>query len=244
MNKERIEQQNKYRHELKYICRDEELRIIEQKIAPIMKLDPHTNSRGEYLIRSLYFDDYQYSCFYDNENGTDPREKYRIRAYNYSKEKITLEKKRKRNGMTWKDVCVIDQAVYEEMAIRSITGLSICSQDGHSLLNEWIVQNKTQCLRPVMLGEYIRTPYIFHLGNVRVTFDRNICVSMQTDKMFEKDISRISILPTGYHILEVKWDDLLPDVIYQLIEDGHMIQTTFSKFYLGCKALKGYCYEF
>ena len=33
--------------------------------------------------------------------------------------------------------------------------------------------------------------------------------------------------------------DFLPDVIYQLIDNGHMRQTTFSKFYLGCKALGG-----
>ena len=94
-------------------------------------------------------------------------------------------------------------------------------------------------LRPVMLGEYVRKPYIYPLGNVRITFDRNISACVRPRDIFERQVSRIAVLPTGYHVLEVKYDDFLPDVIYQLIDSGHMRQTTFSKFYLGCKAIGG-----
>ena len=90
-----------------------------------------------------------------------------------------------------------------------------------------------------MLGEYVRKPYVYRLGNVRVTFDRNISASYQAREFFEPHISRIAVLPTGYHVLEVKYDDFLPDVIYRLIDSGHMRQTTFSKFYLGCRAIGG-----
>ena len=72
----------KYRHELKYICSDLELRIVEQKLRAVMKPDPYADKNGEYLIRSVYFDDYQRSRFFENEDGVDPREKFRIRAYN------------------------------------------------------------------------------------------------------------------------------------------------------------------
>ena len=67
-----------------------------------MQIDPHTNKERKYNIRSLYFDDYYNSCFYENENGTDPREKLRIRIYNCSSERITLECKRKEHGKTLK----------------------------------------------------------------------------------------------------------------------------------------------
>jgi len=84
---------DRYRHELKYICSDLELRIVEQKLRAVMKPDPYADENGEYLIRSVYFDDYQRSRFFENEDGVDPREKFRIRAYNCSDARICLEKK-------------------------------------------------------------------------------------------------------------------------------------------------------
>ena len=67
-----------------------------------MQLDPHVTDTGVYNISSLYFDDCYNTCYYENENGTDPREKFRIRIYNHSDERITLECKRKERGKTLK----------------------------------------------------------------------------------------------------------------------------------------------
>ncbi len=227
---------DKYRHELKYICSDLELRIVEQKLRAVMQPDPHADRNGEYVIRSVYFDDYQRSRFFENEDGVDPREKFRIRAYNCSDGRISLEKKIKSHAMTGKRSCLIDR----DTCMRMLTGQPIGDRLGQDpLLDEWIVQSETAGLRPVMLGEYVRKPYIYRLGNVRVTFDRYISASFQTRNLFEPHISRVAVLPTGYHVLEVKFDDFLPDVIYQLIDSGHMRQTTFSKFYLGCRAIGG-----
>jgi hypothetical protein len=232
---------DKYRHELKYICSDLELRIVEQKLKTVMKPDPHADQNGEYLIRSVYFDDYQRSRFFENEDGVDPREKFRIRAYNCSDGRIALEKKIKSHGMTGKRSCLIDR----DTCMKMLTGQPITDRLGRDpLLDEWIVQSETAGLRPVMLGEYVRRPYVYRAGNVRITFDRYICASFRTRDIFERRISRVAVLPTGYHVLEVKYDDFLPDVIYQMIDNGHMRQTTFSKFYLGCKALGGNIYEF
>lgn len=227
---------DKYRHELKYICSDLELKIVEQKLKAVMRMDAHADANGEYLIRSVYFDDYHRSRFFENEDGVDPREKFRIRAYNCSDARISLEKKIKSHGMTGKQSCLIDR----ETCMRMLSGESIRDCLGRDpLLDEWIVQRETMGLRPVMLGEYVRKPYVYRLGNVRITFDRYISASFRTRDLFERQVSRIAVLPTGYHVLEVKYDDFLPDVIYSLIDNGHMRQTTFSKFYLGCKAIGG-----
>ena len=229
-------QADKFRHELKYICSDLELRIVEQKLRTVMRRDPHADENGEYLIRSVYFDDYHNSRFFENEDGVDPREKFRIRVYNRSDGRISLEKKIKSHGMTGKRNCLIDR----ETCMRMLEGRSISDRLGqHPLLDEWIIQRETARLRPVMLGEYVRKPYIYPLGNVRITFDRYISASCRVRDIFEARTSRIEVLPTGYHVLEVKYDDFLPDVIYRLIDSGHMRQTTFSKFYLGCRAIGG-----
>ena len=89
------ESEMKYRHELKYVVSAAQIPLLKSRISNLMQLDSHAGMDGIYNIRSLYFDDYTNRCFYENENGTDPREKYRIRIYNHSPERITLECKRK-----------------------------------------------------------------------------------------------------------------------------------------------------
>ena len=226
----------KYRHELKYICSEAELTVIEARIRGVMSRDIHADANGEYLIRSVYFDDYMRSSFYSNEDGTDPRAKFRVRIYNCSDGRISLEKKRKNRGMTGKDSCPLDR----ETCMRRLRGEPIRDRLGrHSLLDEWILLADTARLRPVMLGEYVRKPYVYRLGNVRVTFDRRISASPRVQGLFDDQIPRVAVLPTGYHVLEVKYDDFLPDYIRQLVDTGHLLKTTFSKFYLGCRAIGG-----
>lgn len=227
---------DKFRHELKYICGNSELEVIERKIRAVMRADDHADANGEYLIRSVYFDDYMRNRYYENEDGVDPRQKFRIRIYNCSDRRISLEKKKKDHSMTGKESCRLDRETCERM----LRGQSVRDQFGrHPLLDEFILLSETMRFRPVMLGEYVRKPFIYRLGNVRVTFDRNICASPQVTRLFDREISRVAVLPTGYHVLEVKYDNFLPDVIYQLIDNGHLRQSTFSKFFLGCKAIGG-----
>lgn len=230
-----------FRHELKYVCSEAELSVIQSRIQHLMQLDSHADQNGQYLIRSLYFDDYMRSCFYDNEDGADPREKYRIRAYNYSRDYIFLEKKKKVRGMTAKQSCRISEKLFWRM----IRGDRLLDQLGRdALLDEWIIDRNRKLIHPVMLGEYVRKPFVYKLGNVRITFDQDISAISDPRLFFEGSVARFSVLPTGTHVLEVKYDDFLPDTIYRLIDNGHLQQQAFSKFYLGCKALRGVVNEF
>ena len=95
----------KYRHELKYQITDAQKVMLKTRMHGLIPLDSHAGPDGAYSIRSLYFDDYYNSCYYENENGTDPREKFRIRIYNHSTQRITLECKRKERGKTHKTSC-------------------------------------------------------------------------------------------------------------------------------------------
>ena len=64
--------------------------MLRTRLSGLISLDAHAKN-GHYTIRSLYFDDYDDRCLLENENGTDPREKFRIRIYNGSAERISLE---------------------------------------------------------------------------------------------------------------------------------------------------------
>ena len=83
----------KSRHEYKFQINEKDIVLLQARIGGVMKKDSHVGDNGCYHIRSVYFDDFADTCYYQNEAGTDPRAKYRIRIYNASDEKIKLEKK-------------------------------------------------------------------------------------------------------------------------------------------------------
>lgn len=235
-----MDDDQRYRHELKFICSGIKMKQIEQRVRTIMQLDHNTGNKSDYLIRSIYFDDFKNSCFYDNENGNDPRSKFRIRAYDLSNDYIMLEKKIKRSNMTAKKSYSISFNDYQKMISGNILNGLLNRDD---LLNEWVLLKTGKLLRPTIVVEYLRTPYVYRLGNVRITFDRNIMVSDDISGFFAWEISKIPVLPQDVHILEVKYDDYLPDAVRYIINDMHMLQNTFSKFYLGSLAMKGRRYS-
>lgn len=224
-----IEEGGTWRHELKYVCDVPQLKIIESRIRPLLKLDPHAGPSGGYMIRSVYFDDEWDSCFRENEDGTDPREKFRIRIYNGSDEWITLECKQKMRGMTRKLSCPLTRKQCEE----ALKGQPVeMIKEAPALLHKFGLQQRERRLRAKIIVEYDRVPYVFWLGNVRITLDENIRSSMQTERFLEHDFMRRPVMPTGQHILEVKYDAFLPDPVRQALQLETIRRTSFSKYYL------------
>lgn len=218
-----------YRHELKYAISAAQVPLLKSRITGLMQMDSHVGEDGIYNIRSLYFDDYYNRFYYENENGTDPRMKFRIRIYNHSSERITLECKRKERGKTLKISCplTIDQT---RMLMQ---GKAFHAQPtDHPLLQKLLLEMRMHMLRPVVIVEYDRIPYIYRNGNVRVTFDMNISTSSDIRGFLDDHIIKRQIMPPGKHLLEVKFDEYLPDFIYRNLNLGSLRQTAYSKYYL------------
>ena len=85
-----------YRHEYKYYLDACQSAVLESRCSLLLPRDSHAGSCGSYQIKSLYFDDWDNSCYYENEDGVDERSKFRIRYYNQNLEYISLEKKSKK----------------------------------------------------------------------------------------------------------------------------------------------------
>ena len=218
-----------FRHELKYFISQAQIPMIQNRLNHLLPQDSHAGPAGSYTIRSLYFDDPQNSCFYENENGTDPREKFRIRIYNHSAERITLECKRKERGKTLKTACPLTR----EQTLQLMQGNPLPNiGDQPPLLQKLTLQMLTRQLRPVVIVEYDRIPYIYPIGNVRITLDVNISSSKSVSHFLDEVIPRRPVLPLGQQILEVKYDELLPDHIYRSLQLEHLMQTAFSKYYV------------
>ena len=181
----------------------------------------------EYRITSLYFDDCHLSCYYENENGNDPRQKWRIRIYNHSSDKIFLEKKQKVKGMTRKERCLLEKTE----ALKLIHGDYNFASDKWPL-KEFLIIARTRAFSPSVITEYDRIPYVYPIGNVRITLDRNISSSMDFDRFFDDRITVRPVLARGMHLLEVKYDELLPSFIFQALSMEALQRSAFSKYYL------------
>lgn len=216
-----------YRHELKFLVPDKQMALIEFRLKSLMKQDAHQKD-GKYNIRSLYFDDLYDSCMLENENGVDARSKYRIRIYDKSSRVIKLEKKIKYRGMTRKVSATIDKMdCCQYMNGKS----SKVNEMKTELEKELYVQMKTKGLHPVIIVEYERSAFVEKSGNVRITFDRNISGCDKVINFFEENIPLVPLLPAGWHVLEVKYDEFFPDYIKDVLEIGTLQRTAFSKYY-------------
>ena len=191
-----------------------------------MMMDAHVGAEGAYYIRSLYFDDYENSCYYENEDGTDPRAKFRIRYYNRDTGFIKLEKKSKTRGMTLKESSRITVGQCEEFMAGRIPGPE--SEKQIRLFEEIRLRN----LLPRVIVSYERVPYIYPVGNVRVTFDDQITASNEISGFLTGEYQKRPILSLGESILEVKWDELLPPFIKECMQLDNLQWSTFSKYYL------------
>lgn len=217
----------KYRHEYKYMIDAMQKEILRIRTNGILQTDEHVKEDGQYNIRSLYFDSMEDACFFENENGDDPREKYRIRIYNYDSSRISLECKAKTRTMTRKTSCLITRRQCESFMYGIIPEPEISLKQA-AMFNQMKLKN----LRPVVIVQYTRAPYVYRVGNVRVTFDDNIASSNDITGFLKPEIPFRSILPVGQSILEVKWDELLPSYIKEQLNLDSLQWISFSKYYL------------
>lgn len=217
-----------YRHELKYQINPADHHALRQRLRTVMKCDPHTGADGLYTIRSVYFDNYKDKALREKVYGVQEREKFRIRYYNDDFSYITLEKKIKHN-----DLCMKIDAhltVEEYRRILQEPGAWMLKHP-QPLVRELYCKMKTQQLRPRVLVSYVREPYIYEAGNVRVTFDSHIRTSLFQRDFSDGAISDICATDTpGDIILEVKFDAFLPEIIRCLLQAEELRQQAFSKY--------------
>ena len=164
-----------YRHELKYQIGPADHLALRQRLKAVMQQDLHTGADGRYTIRSVYFDNYRDKALREKVDGVQRREKFRIRYYNEDLSFITLEKKLKHNDLCMKVDAPLTAEDYRRI-LRAPGPWML--EHPQPLVRELCCKMKTQQLRPRVLVSYVREPYVYAAGNVRVTFDSNIRTSL------------------------------------------------------------------
>lgn len=217
----------KYRHELKFVITDLEYRELQPVLCAMMDRDSHAEQDGHYNIRSLYFDDMYRTAYVQKLDGVENRKKYRIRIYNCEDRSISLECKYKRGAYIRKEAVRLTREEYAKMLNLDYAFLLRKEQQ---VAKEFFVDARTNRLRPWVIVEYDREPFINDVGTVRITFDKNVRAIAPEDDMFLETAPSFSVLPPGQMILEIKFTELLPEKIRRIFRKYSFVQTNASKF--------------
>ena len=217
-----------YRHEYKHEINLMDYHCIKQRIKALAKLDSNANQDGLYLVRSLYFDNDQDVALREKIDGLPNRVKYRIRIYNGEESCIKLEKKSKVSGMCNKQSVLLTRPQCDLITSGDIHWMA---ESKEALIVEFYTKLLNNRLKPKTIVDYNREAYIFPHGNVRVTFDSDIRTGIYRTNIFDKDLQMVEVMPLpGVMVLEVKYDNYLPDVIKDVIQSKNRHMTAFSKY--------------
>lgn len=215
-----------YRHEYKYLISKGVAELLKRRLPGVMRRDPHAGPTGQYTIRSLYFDDRNYTAYEEKVAGVADRVKYRIRYYNYDTRAIRLEKKEKHGDLTRKT----GQSITLDEALRLQRGGNWEETQGE-LLTEFRY-GVSGGLRPAILVDYDRTPFVCNAGQTRITLDENIRTRPYCPELLASRDAMIPVLGEDQVVLEVKFNDFLPGYLADALADIPRVQLAVSKYVL------------
>ena len=217
----------KFRHETKHELRYVEYLSIRSRLRAVTGLDAHVGEEGTYQIRSLYFDNYRDKALREKIDGVNEREKFRLRYYNGNTDLIYLEKKCKLGGLCSKFSEEISKAQVAKLLRGDIETLG---KSEKKLLIEFYAKIKNEQLRPRVIVDYLREPYVYAPGNVLITFDRNICTGLSPSQFFHWSCPTVQTDKVETVLMEVKYDAFIPEIIQMCIRENERMQEAFSKY--------------
>jgi len=222
-----------YRHEQKYYISHAEYEVLSRKLTLTMARDKFAVAEygGKYFIRSLYFDDHQDSALRQKLDGTDSRNKYRIRIYNLSDKTIKLERKHKEGQFILKDSLSLTRQECDAL----IAGQpSFLLQRRERFAKELYAAFRINQLKPRVLVDYWREAYLFPQEDVRITFDSDLRTAMRATDLFNPNLPTYPAGEKYGMVMEVKFNQFLPAYIRELIQPAAAQRSAVSK-YVFCR---------
>ncbi|MGO1580170.1 MAG: polyphosphate polymerase domain-containing protein [Peptoniphilaceae bacterium] len=213
------------RHELKHYINYADILQLKSRLSYVTHRDKNNKDENGYRVKSLYFDNYNDKALKEKIDGINNREKFRLRLYDNNSSFIKLEKKSKIKGICFKETTIIKKDECE----RLIHGdRKVLKENGSPLCLELYTKMNYEQLRPKNIVDYNREAFIYPMGNVRITIDYDIRTSYNVDDFLNAEYIPIPI--SGVYILEVKYDNFLPEIIRGIVSLSSRQSTAFSKY--------------
>ncbi len=220
-----------WRHEYKHYISPTDYWALRARLRQLMVADPNADQNGVYRIRSLYFDNYSDKVLREKLDGVNEREKFRLRFYNGNISFIRLEKKEKQTGLCCKTSAIVSLVQCRQLLAGDWSWLT---SSAHPLLHEFHAKSQYLLLRPKTVVDYTREAYLYPYGNVRVTLDYQLRTGLSATDFLNPALPTVSSGNPDTYLLEVKYDNFLPQLITDIIQTNNRQATAFSK-YAACR---------
>jgi len=191
-----------------------------------------------YYCYSLYFDDLNFSCLKQKQEGQTKRHKLRLRAYfndlNDQVNSWNLEIKSKNNNtVNKKKISISNKDVIKNLA-----------QKNYHFFSNNFKETVNTYYRPTYITFYYREAFVSKIfPYCRITFDKNIrCFKYNFDIFGNPNIDRKYILRPELILLELKYSNYLPIFISDFFQYLNLDQVTFSKYVDGYENLDSNSY--
>lgn len=210
-------------YEYKYLVDDARLNEVLQYLkASQSSIDPYPDG----WVSSLYYDSFDLKSFYECEDGSNLKRKFRLRFYSnddYSNGGQVQVKEKQLSAVFKYKAKFAPQAVDDILS-------QPWPDEIDSLAIRSLAANYVN-LEPLILVQYYR--YRFRLFDTRITLDTQI--SFQPGSLLRAPMRSAGHVP--FSILEVKTESPRPMLPTNRLID--LPQLSFSKFYSGVKYLQG-----
>jgi hypothetical protein len=104
----------------------------------------------------------------------------------------------------------------------------------HDLHKVFYYESTSNLLRPRVMVEYEREPFVLDAGRLRITFDKNVRAGLEGFDIFNKEMPMIETLDPERLILEVKYTEFLPKLIQEVIPAKASDHAAVSKYIMCC----------
>jgi len=213
-----------------------------------MRLDSHATNNYDYEVRSLYFDSNFHHSFLEKLDGIAIRRKLRIRYYpDFTKndEKFAfIEIKKKINENVAKSRVYVPL----ENALKILKGNNnkakafydeASAQDKNTLKEIWFLYKRYN-LKPACIVTYKRQPFLSKFEKTcRITFDTNVMVRNYNLDLNFGGGSKF-IVPAGICIMEIKFNNYIPNWAIKILQKNNCLQYKISKFANGLEKTRTY----
>ncbi len=215
------------RHEIKFQIDALEHQVLQKKLLTILKPDPNMKPKDYYNVRTLYFDDFQDTALQEKEAGLYRRKKYRLRIYNHTDSVIKFECKRKFGPYVYKETTRITREEANQLILGDYSSIA---KSNVRILNDFYLESRYKLLRPVVIVEYERQAFIHSIGNVRITFDTSLRTGYDVASFFDGNLPLMTAFNQSGIILEVKYNQFIPQFIIGLFPDTIRPRLSIGKF--------------
>ncbi len=217
------------RHEFKYQIDMLQYQVLQKKLRTVLKPDPYMKPNSAYNVRSLYFDDFKDSAFKEKQAGISNRKKYRLRIYNHTDAVIKFECKRKIGSYVLKHSTRVTRFEANKLVAGEYDFLA---KTEDRLLRQFYYETRCNLMHPVVVVEYEREAFIHPIGNVRITFDSFLRTGIGGASFFDDATAMMGVVNNPGMVLEVKYNEVLPEYIRGLFPETICPRMSIGKFEL------------